>query len=212
MENKKFALAKPLIYLITDGSRTSQNFAEKSAELIALIKVAAESKIPLIQIREKNLDARLIYKLTANAVEITKNSETKILVNDRADIAFAANAGGVHLTSNSLSAKIIRQSFPPDFMIGVSAHSLSDIETAKQQGADFATFSPIFFSPNKGAPKGLEELRKVCEKTKNFPVIALGGIDETNYKTILEAGAAGFAAIRFLNISANLRNLRKEFL
>lgn len=212
MENTNLAFDKPLVYLITDGSLSPQNFSEKSRKTLKLITIAVENSIPLIQIREKDLTARLVCELTAQAVEIAKNSNTKILVNDRADIALAANADGVHLTSKSLTTQIIRKCFPAEFIIGVSAHSLADLKTAKQQNADFAVFSSIFHSPGKDAPKGLDDLREVCEKMHNFPVIALGGIDETNYKTVLDAGAAGFAAIRFLNLAQNLRNLKKELL
>lgn len=212
MKNRNSASGKPLIYFISDGSLTPQNFSEKSRELLKLISVAVDNEIPLIQIREKNLTARLVYELTTKAVAIAQRSKTKILVNDRADISFAADADGVHLTSNSLPVRLIRQSFPPNFIVGVSAHSLRDVETAKTHAADFAVYSPIYYSPDKGAPKGLDKLRQVCEKVQNFPVIALGGIDEINYRAVLETGAAGFAAIRFLNSAENLRNLKEEIL
>lgn len=212
MKSKKTFSAKPLIYLITGGDITQQNFSEKFPEIFKIIKIAIENEISLIQVREKKLSARLIFELTAKVVQIAKNSETKILVNDRADIALAANADGVHLTSNSLEAQVIRRFFPPAFVIGVSAHTLSAAENAKRQGADFATFSPIFNSPGKGQPKGLSKLREVSEKLKGFPIVALGGIERTNYKSVLKTGAAGFAAIRFLNNAENLQNLKKELL
>ena len=201
--------SKPIIYLISDGSITAQNFPQKSIQLLQIVEIAVENKIPLIQIREKSLPAKFIFELTAQAVQFTKNSNTKILVNDRADIALAAKADGVHLTSNSVSAKIIRQSFPTDFIIGVSAHSLENVLKAKDNGADFATFSPIFASPNKGNPVGLETLKNICQKVNSFPIIALGGIDETNYDAVLQI-ADGFAAIRFLNNAENLRKLKHE--
>ena len=187
---------QPLIYLITDGEMTAQNFAEKSAETLNLITKAIEAKISLIQIREKQLSAKLVFELALQAAKITKNSDTKLLINDRADIALAANADGVHLMANSLSAKVIRKHFPKDFIIGISTHSLEKANEAKENGADFATFSPIFYSPNKGKPVGLDALREVCAKLKPFPIIALGGIDETNYREVLQI-ADGFAAIRF---------------
>ena len=95
-------------------------------------------------------------------------------------------------------------------MIGVSTHTIEEAENAKKEGADFVTFSPVFDTPSKekyGEPQGLEKLREVCEKLKTFPVIALGGIDETNYRQVLENGASGFAAIRFLNDEKNLAKL-----
>ncbi|MEO8072566.1 MAG: thiamine phosphate synthase [Acidobacteriota bacterium] len=197
-----------LTYLITDGETTADNFAEKKSRILELVTIAAENNISLIQIREKKLPARLVFELVREAAEITRKSQTKILVNDRADIAFAAKAAGVHLTSHSLSAEIIRRNFPKDFVIGVSTHTIETSETAKQNGADFVTFGPIFETPDKGKPHGVEKLHEVCEKLKPFPVIALGGIDETNYKSVLENGARGFAAIRFLN---NIENFKRFF-
>ena len=196
---------KPLIYLITDGATTADNFIEKKSQILKLIKTAVQTKISLIQIREKKLSARLVFELVSEAAKLTQNTATKLLVNDRADIALAANADGVHLTSRSFSTDIIRQYFPKDFVIGVSAHTIEAAENAKIQGADFATFSPIFFSPAKGEPQGIEKLREVCALVKPFPVVALGGIDETNFTQVLKAGASGFAAIRFLNNGKNLR-------
>ncbi len=188
---------KPLIYLITDGEMTAKNYAKKSLETLDLIKHAVAAKISLIQIREKQISAKAVFELALQAAKITKTSATKLLISDRADIALAANADGVHLTANSLSADVIRANFPKDFIVGVSTHSLEKAEIAKNQGADFATFSPIFHSPNKGKPVGLDALREVCEKLKPFPIIALGGIDGTNYREVLQI-ADGFAAIRFL--------------
>jgi thiamine-phosphate pyrophosphorylase len=133
-----------------------------------------------------------------------------LLVNDRADIALAANADGVHLTSLSLSAETIRRSFPKDFIVGVSAHKIEEAEIAKKQNADFVTFSPVFSSPGKSEPQGAEKLREVCERLKPFPVVALGGINETNFAEVLEAGARGFSAIRFLNDEENLRKLTAD--
>lgn len=205
-----FDSRKPLIYLITEGKATAENFAERKNEILALVKIAVDAKINLIQIREKKLPARLVFELASEAAKITGKSATKLLVNDRADIALAARADGVHLTARSLSAEIIRANFPPDFVIAVSAHTFEEADDARRQAADFATFSPIFPTASKenyGAPHGLETLRAVCERLKPFPVVALGGIDASNYESVLENGARGFAAIRFLNDKENLRKL-----
>lgn len=198
---------KPLVYLITEGKATRENFNRQKGEILEIVETASENRIPLIQIREKKLSAKHVFELASEAVKILKNSETKLLVNDRADIALAAKADGVHLTETSIYASIVRRAFPKNFIIGVSVHSLAEAERAKSQKADFVTFSPIFNSPGKGEPKGLENLRRICEKLEDFPVIALGGIDKKNYKSVLETGAKGFAAIRFLNDAENLRKL-----
>jgi thiamine-phosphate pyrophosphorylase len=175
--------------------------------MLKLIRVAVQNNISLIQIREKKLSARLVFELAREASEITRNTDTKLLVNDRADIAMAANADGVHLTSCSLSCNTIRQNFSEDFIIGVSTHTIEEAEKAKTQGANFVTFSPIFLTPKKSKPEGIENLREVCEKLNPFPVVALGGIDAGNFLEVLKAGASGFAAIRFLNDAENIRKL-----
>lgn len=198
--------AKPLIYLITEGCATIENFTETKTKILEIVEAAVAAKINLIQIREKNLPARLVFELASRASKITGNSETKLLINDRADIALAARADGVHLTARSLDAEIIRRNFSPDFIVGVSTHTLEEAENARRQAADFVTFSPIFSTPGKGKSQGLENLRAVCERLKPFPVLALGGIDADNYKTVLDNGARGFAAIRFLNDHENLKN------
>jgi thiamine-phosphate pyrophosphorylase len=204
---------KPFVYLITEGKAAPVNFFRVKSEILELVKLAVDARISFVQIREKQLPARMVCELAAEAARIAQKSETKILVNDRADIALAARASGVHLTARSLSAEIIRRAFPPDFIVGVSTHTFEEAETARRHAADFITFSPIFSTPEKekyGAPQGLEKLREVCERLKSFPVVALGGIDEENYKSVLQAGASGFAAIRFLNDAEDLGKLAAE--
>jgi thiamine-phosphate pyrophosphorylase len=201
---------KPQIYLITDGTTTAKDFTEKKLQIFRLVKTAVETGITLIQIREKRLAARLVFEIVSEAVDFTRRTDTKILVNDRADVALAANADGVHLTRTSLSAATIRRSFPRDFIVGVSAHTIEEAEIAERHGANFVTFSPIFSSPGKGDLQGIKKLKEVCERLKPFPILALGGIDETNFAEVLEAGASGFAAIRFLNKEKNLRELAAD--
>ena len=190
---------KPLIYLITKGDATAENFIEKKKEILKIIKNAALAKASLIQIREKLLSAKLVFELASEAAKIVENHETRLLINDRADIALAAGCDGAHLTENSLPVNVVRRDFPANFIVGASTHALETAVRAKNDGANFVTFSPIFAVPQKGPAQGLEKLREVCKRLKTFPVIALGGIDETNYKDVLESGASGFAAIRYLN-------------
>lgn len=210
MKNDFSSLPKPFIYLITEGRATERNFSETSAQILDLVKIAVDAKISLIQLREKNLSARSLFKLSLEAARVASGSATKILVNDRADIALAAAADGVHLTGNSLPAEIIRRRFPKDFIIGASAHTAAELETRKTGGADFAVFGPVFSTPGKGEPHGLDRLREICRRLEPFPIVALGGIDRTNFKSVLESGASGLAAIRFLNEADNLRKLTAE--
>ncbi len=200
---------KPIVYLITKGDADSANFYQIRNEIHHNISVAVEVGIALIQIREKNLPSGLLFGLVNDAAAVTRDSGTRLLVNGRADIALAAGADGVHLPADGLPADIVRQTFPAEFLIGVSTHSADEAIGAKSNEADFITYGPVFESPGKGPPTGLEMLNKVCEYVEPFPVIALGGIDESNYGGVLVSGASGFAAIRFLNDEFRLRKLSR---
>jgi len=200
----------PILYLITKGDATPANFVEKSREILDVIRLAVEERAALVQIREKQLTARLLFELTRKAVELTRGSATRLLVNDRADIALAAGADGVHLAANSLPVSVIRKNFPGAFIIGTSTHSLDSARAAAEQGADLVVFGPVFATPGKGEPLGIAALSNVCQELRPFPVIALGGVNETNYRSVLEAGASGFAAIRSLHDSDKLRSISRE--
>jgi thiamine-phosphate pyrophosphorylase len=206
----KISTSLPLIYLITDGTLTNEKFEQQSAKTLDLLEQAIATRIPLIQIREKQLTTKLLFELTSRAIAISRNSTTKILVNDRADVALAAGADGVHLTEISLATEVIRESFSELELIGVSTHSLVGVRNAASTGADFAVFGPVFDSPGKGKSTGIKKLKEVCAAVKPFPVLALGGIDSHNYQETLNAGAAGFAAIRFLNDPASIKMLANE--
>lgn len=201
---------RPLIYLITDGSITNENFAKKSIETLHLIEQAVAFGVPLVQIREKNLFTRLLFELVSRTVDISRDSQTKILVNDRADVAVAAGADGVHLTERSLQAGVVREASPELELIGVSTHSLEGVRLAAECSADFAVFGPVFSTPGKDGAAGTIKLKEVCEAVPHFPVLGLGGIDAGNFENVLNAGAAGFAAIRFLNDPASFKLLTER--
>src|ERR1041384_8104758 len=152
-------LPPPISYPITNGRTTSQT----TPDVLRFIQGVVTAQLPLVQIREKSLSARVLYELTARAAEITRDSETRLLVNDRVDIARAAGADGVHLTAHSLPAEVGRGVLGPGFLIGVSTHSLAEARAAPGGGADFVVFGPVFETELKrafGAPQGLDELRE----------------------------------------------------
>ena len=201
-------LSRPLVYLITKGECDASNYAAASQQILDITRVAVESGVDLIQVREKRLGGRLLFELTQGVAAIVRGSGTKLLVNDRLDVAVATGADGVHLTSRSITAEVVRSHAPPNFLIGVSCHSHEDLSAVA--GADLALFGPVFASPGKGGGVGLKALADVCNDAKDLPIIAIGGIDTTNYHDILEAGAAGLAAIRALNDVDSLLRIMKE--
>jgi thiamine-phosphate pyrophosphorylase len=205
-------LPPPILYLITEGATTpgTTPASEEFARILARVSAAVAARIPLVQIREKNLSARVLYQLTERAATLTRGSETRLLINDRADISRAAGADGVHLTTQSLDAANLRRTFGPNLLIGVSTHSLAEAREAREGGADFATFGPIFETPSKriyGPPVGLARLREAAHALAPFPLIALGGLTRANALEALRAGAHGIAAIRLFSGPSNLREV-----
>src|SRR6267143_708882 len=135
-------LSKPILYLITRGATTEAETpeSEEFQRILHQVSAAVIAGIQLIQIREKQLTARVLFELTAEVVNIARGSSTRVLVNDRADIAAGAGADGVHLTTRSLTPEVIRRTFGAKFLIGVSTHSVLEAGDGYKQGADFAVF------------------------------------------------------------------------
>jgi thiamine-phosphate pyrophosphorylase len=197
-------LRPPITYLITNGKTSSETHPQSKAfaRLLVLVQAAVSARVDLLQIREKNLSARTLYELTTRAAAITRGSRTRLLVNDRADIARAARADGVHLTTRSLEARTVRRAFGDCLLIGVSTHSLQEARAALTGGADFAVFGPVFETASKrayGPAVGLEKLREAARSVSPFPLLALGGITLENAAAAINAGASGVAAIRLFN-------------
>ncbi len=202
-------LQEPIIYLITSGATGASTTpaSEDFRQLLKLVEAAVAANVNLLQIREKNLNARVLYELATQAAEITRASSTRLLVNDRADIARAARADGVHLTTKSIAASVIRRTFGDHFLIGVSTHSLEEAREAYHGGADFAVFGPVFDTTSKriyGEPSGIQVLEGVAVQLAPFPILALGGVTRDNVADCFRAGASGIAAIRLLNHPAEL--------
>jgi thiamine-phosphate pyrophosphorylase len=185
--------------------------------LLDNIKRVIDSGVDFIQIREKDLSARELLLLATNARGLCGRHQSRILINDRLDVALAADLNGIHLGQGSIEPCQIHDTLPgQDLLIGVSTHSLTEIAEAQKHGATFVTFGPVFFTPSKakyGNPVGLDLLKKACHST-NIPVFALGGVDMSNYLDCLTHGAAGIAAIRLFQdlnipISRVVREVRQ---
>jgi thiamine-phosphate pyrophosphorylase len=184
--------SRPIVYLITDRRlvRRPTTTPELTA-LIDFIERAIAAGIDMIQIRERDLSARQLCSVIGSAGE-----SANILVNDRADVA-ASSAAGVHLTTRSMPVDVVRAAFGSQILMGASTHTIDEVEAAEAGGADFVVFGPVFETPSKleyGAPVGLDALAQVATRSR-IPVLALGGVNLSNYKRALDAGAAGVAGI-----------------
>jgi thiamine-phosphate pyrophosphorylase len=208
-------LPKPILYLITRGAtaEAATSTSKEFQDILSQVSAAVAAGVHLIQLREKRLTARVLFELTARATEITRGTSTRLLVNDRADIAAGAGADGVHLTTRSLEPKIVRKTFGERFLIGASTHSLKEVRDARDSGADFVVFGPIFPTPSKaeyGPPLGVDRLAAVASELAPFPVLALGGISTANAQECLRAGASGIAGISLFRATENLSGTFEE--
>ena len=211
--SSSLARKKPLLCYVTDRrSLPVKNPSQTVSALSLKIEQIVTAGVDFIQIREKDLLARELTSVTRDAVQITASlfqgeRRTRILVNDRLDIALSEGADGVHLAENGLpiaeakrllSERASIASGERKFLIGASCHSLEAAQAADKSGADYLFFGPVFATPSKaafGAPQGLERLAEVC-RSASVPVFAIGGITLENAASCVKAGAAGLAAIR----------------
>jgi thiamine-phosphate pyrophosphorylase len=192
------------LFYITDRTQL------KSATLEATIAQAIAAGVDWVQIREKDLPARRLLTVTETAVSHARQQgTTRVVVNDRLDVALAAHAHGVHLGTRSMPVDLVRKLAPPEFLVGVSCHSLAEAQAAEKAGADYLLLGPIFSTPSKlqyGPPLGFATLRRVTSEV-SIPVIALGGITADRVAACSENGAAGIAAIRLFQEAESLQTL-----
>lgn len=185
MPMKKF-----LHYLITDPKYYTSHPEDFG---LVLKNVLKNQDVDLICFRDKS--STNIEALASECVNIANQYNTKVLINGDIDLALKLNAYGVHLRSDQFD--LIATALEKNLFVIISCHTLQEIKKAKFLGANMATFSPIFDTPNKGKPKGIEELNKILASA-TLPIIALGGITDANQiKQIQATKASGFASIRY---------------
>jgi thiamine-phosphate diphosphorylase len=178
-----------MICLVTDRRR---------ADPVQQARWAAEAGIDLIQVRERDLEAAALAALVTDVLTVTRGTRTRIVVNDRLDVALACGAGGVHLRGDSVPVSAARRLARAGFLVGRSVHRLDELERAA--GADYLIAGTVFPTASKAAgvaqPQllGIEGLAALA-RAAPVPVLAIGGITDDRIDEITAAGAAGFAAI-----------------
>jgi thiamine-phosphate pyrophosphorylase len=183
---------QPVVCMITDLQRYG---ADWERTLVDRIGSAARGGAHLIQIREKDLEARVLARLVRAALDAVRGTGARVLVNDRVDVALACATHGAHLPAGSAPAARVRALAGPGFIIGRSVHGIDEVG-AELGPLDYVLFGTVFPTASKPGREaaGVEALGRVVAATA-LPVLAVGGVTWERWPQVRASGAAGFAAI-----------------
>jgi thiamine-phosphate pyrophosphorylase len=188
------------IYAIVDESAARQP--------LELVEAFLRGGARVVQLRLKTLPVRDLLSVAQEAVAMCRQRDALLFVNDRADVARAAGADGVHVGQEDLAVAAAREVVGEDAIVGLSTHSDSEIDSGLAAGADYLGFGPIFATRSKPgaplpAPHGLDGLERAVRRAASVPVVAIGGITASSGAGVARAGAACAAAIAELCHSAD---------
>jgi thiamine-phosphate pyrophosphorylase len=201
----------PPLYAILDDSIVP---ADNLARWVALAEALADSGCRLMQVRAKRADSRTQLEIAAELTRALKFTRARLIVNDRADIAMLAGAGGVHVGQHDLGVDAARAICPAPAWIGVSTHTLDQVRAANETSADYVAFGPIFPTTTKSKPDalvgvdGLQAARALTRK----PLVAIGGITLDRARDVYRAGADSIAIASDLIRAQNPGTRAEEYL
>lgn len=181
----------PRLYLVTDPGLVGDR------DLPALVEAVARAGVTLVQLRDKQASTATLLRLALALVERLRPLGVPVIVNDRADVALAAGAAGVHVGQSDLPAPLARRVTGGDKLVGLSIERLSEMDGAGIEEADYLAASPVFATVTKediAPPLGLEGLAAMRARTKK-PIVAIGGIDPERAAVAIEHGADGVAVV-----------------
>jgi thiamine-phosphate diphosphorylase len=190
--------ARPCVYLITDRRQLCPDARTSRDEVVALERWLEDAPgvVDAVQIREPGLDAGILIALVRRVAARVAGSSTMVVVNDRADVAVASGASGVHLRGDGPSIPRVRALAHRDWIVGRSIHEPDEAE-GPGRGADYLIFGSVFSSLSKAAAghgRGIDALQQTVDRAQ-APVLAIGGITPARAADCHLAGAAGVAAI-----------------
>lgn len=181
----------PKIYPITDTRISGLSHAEQVKRLI-------DGGAKIIQLREKYAAPKDFFTDAENALKIARANDVKIIINDRADVALALNADGIHLGQDDLPPANVREILGGKIIIGFSTHNLSQAIEAVKLPVDYLAIGPIFSTDTKESPEktvGIDAVKQLRRAIGNFALVAIGGITFDNFQAVLSNGADSVALI-----------------
>ena len=185
------------VYLVTDTVYFNDDNIWNKME------AALRGGVTLVQYRDKTQESRILYERALKMKALCDKYNVPMLVDDRADIAFAVGAAGVHVGQSDLPAEVARRMLGADAIIGVSAHNAEEALAAEAAGADYLGCGAVYPTGTKKDTSviGVESLKAIRAVTK-LPFVGIGGVTLANYRDVLNAGADGAAIVSAI-LSAN---------
>ena len=194
------------LYLVADSVVKNPKFT-----LEEIVEAAISGGVDIVQLRDKNDNSRLFYEKARSLKQICKKHDIPFIVNDRVDIALAVDADGIHIGNEDLPLPIVKR-IAPSMIIGFSASNIDEAIYGEENGADYIGIGTIFPTTSKsdaGDAIGTEKLKEITSKL-NIPSIAIGGINPSNARSCIEAGANGIAVISAITLKDDVENAARE--
>lgn len=179
------------LYLVTDRGLCG------GRDLCEIVRAAAAGGVTMVQLREKDIDTRTFVEEALALKEVLAPLGIPLIINDRVDIALAADADGVHIGQSDMPYETARRLLGPDKIIGLSVENMRQVVQANSLDVDYIGVSPVFATPTKtdtAAPFGLEGLREAVILSRH-PAVGIGGMNSSTAARVFAAGAAGIAVV-----------------
>ena len=179
------------LYLVTDRGLAGDRAIED------IVRESVKGGVTMVQLREKNIATRDFIALALKLKEILKPSGVPLVINDRVDVAMAADADGVHIGQSDMPYAMARELLGASKIIGLSVENFDQIEEANKLNVDYIGISPVFATPTKtdtAEPFGLEGLRKAVSMSVH-PTVAIGGMNECTAADVIACGTDGIAVV-----------------
>jgi len=179
------------LYLVTDSALA------RGRSLLEVVRAAVDGGVTCVQVREKGIPSRAYIDVLLPIRALLRERGIPLFVNDRVDIALAVETDGIHLGQTDMPLALAKRVAEGRLLVGVSCEALQDALDAERGGADYVSVSPVFATPTKTdtAPAlGLEGIRAIRSAVR-LPVVAIGGINETNAADVVRAGADGVCVV-----------------
>ncbi len=189
------------LYLVTDRPLSL------GRDIAWIVEEAAKGGVTMVQLREKDCSTREFVDLASRLKDKLKPFNIPLIINDRIDVALAADVDGVHIGQSDMPYTIARKLLGNDKIIGLSVENMEQVEAANLLDVDYIGISPVFSTPTKTdtfKPFGLEGVKKVMEISKH-QAVAIGGINTSNVIDIFNAGANGIAVVSAICSADNPR-------